>query len=61
MTPKTKALDSIRPRKTKSKACSKVLQLMDADLSYSQALRNVLEADKRLNKQRLEKELSYYI
>lgn len=44
----------------KSKACSKVLQLMDSDFSYQNALLTVLKADKRLNKKKLEKELDKY-
>ncbi len=47
----------------KSKACSKVLRLMDADedANYGKALRTVLKADKRLSKAKLEKELNTYI
>ena len=45
----------------KSKAASKVLQLMDKDISYEQALKKVLKADKRLSKKKLEKELDAYI
>jgi hypothetical protein len=47
----------------KSKACSKVLRLMDADedANYGKALRTVIKADKRLSKAKLEKELNTYI
>lgn len=47
----------------KSKACSKVLQLMDSeeDYSYGKALKKVLSEDKRLSKTKLEKELNAYI
>lgn len=45
----------------KSKAASKVLKLMDNDYSYSEALKEVLKSDKRINKKRLEKELDKYI
>jgi fatty acid-binding protein DegV len=45
----------------KSKAASKVLQLMDKDFSYQEALKTVLSSDKRLNKRELEKELNIYI
>ena len=45
----------------KSKAASKVLQLMDKDYSYQQALKKVLKEDKRLSKKKLEKELDTYI
>ena len=45
----------------KSKACSKVLQYMDKDLSYEKALKKVLSEDKRLSKKILEKELNLYI
>lgn len=48
-------------KKKKSKACSKVLNLMDNDYSYSKALKKVLQEDKRLSKAKLEKELSIYI
>lgn len=47
--------------KKKSRACSKVLQLMDNDYSYGSALKKVLSEDKRLSKERLEKELAMYI
>ena len=45
----------------KSKECSKVLQLMDKDYSYSEALKKVISEDKRLSKKKLEKELDTYI
>ena len=45
----------------KSKACSKVLKLMDKDISYSKALKSVLSSDKRLKKSKLEKELNKYV
>lgn len=45
----------------KSKAASKVLQLMDKDYSYSEALKKVLKDDKRLSKKNLELELNKYI
>ena len=45
----------------KSKACSKVLKLMDKDYSYQKALKEVLKNDKRLSKKKLEKELNTYI
>jgi len=47
----------------KSKACSKVLQLMDSEegYSYGKALKKVLSEDKRLSKTKLEKELNAYI
>lgn len=45
----------------KSNAASKVLKLMDMDFSYSQALKAVLSADKRLDRKKLEKELEKYI
>lgn len=45
----------------KSKGCKKVLQLMDKDFSYQEALKKVLTDDKRLSKKKLEKELNEYI
>lgn len=45
----------------KSKSASKVLQLMDKDYSYQEALKTVLKEDKRISKKKLEKELSAYI
>lgn len=44
----------------KSAACSKVLQLMDKDYTYQEALKKVLECNK-LNKKNLEFELNLYI
>lgn len=46
---------------TKSKYASLVLQLMDADFSYNEALSAVLIAHKEVNKLELEKELNNYI
>lgn len=51
----------MKKRRKKSNACSKVLQLMDNDFSYQKALKTVLKADKRLSKEKLEKELDIYI
>ena len=47
----------------RSKACTKVLQLMDSeeDYSYCKALKKVLSEDKRLSKAKLEKELNLYV
>lgn len=45
----------------KSKAASSVLKLMDEDLTYPEALRQVLKTNKKLSKKRLEKELNNYI
>jgi hypothetical protein len=45
----------------KSKACSKVLKLMDKNISYQKAVKLVLESDKRLSKKKLENELNSYI
>jgi hypothetical protein len=45
----------------KTKSVSKVLQLMDEDYSYQEALKKVLKEDKRLNKEKLEKRLNKYI
>ena len=45
----------------KSKQCSKVLQLMDKDFTYQESLKFVLETDKTLTKNDLEKELKKYI
>ena len=39
------------------KSTKKVLQLMDKDLSYTMALNQVLQSDKRLKKKKLEKKL----
>jgi hypothetical protein len=52
-------------KRKKSKACSKVLRLMDTwedgARQYGKALNQVLKADKRLSKKKLEKELDFYI
>jgi len=45
----------------RSKACSRVLKLMDKDYSYMEALGKVLTENKRLNKEKLEKELNIFI
>ena len=45
----------------KSKAASKVLKLMDKNLSYQNAIKLVLKEDKRLSKKKLESELNKYI
>jgi hypothetical protein len=47
--------------KSKSKYAKKVLQLMDNDFSYNQALMIVLTENPRLSKKRLQKELDLYI
>ena len=44
----------------KSLNCSKVLQLMDKDYTYTEAI-NIVLKDKQVNKKRLEKELERYI
>jgi len=52
-------------KRKKSKACSKVLQLMDTwpdgASQYGKALNQVLKSDKRLSKKKLEKELDFYV
>ena len=50
-----------KKRIKKSKAASKVLQLMDMDYSYQQALKKTLKEDRRLSKKKLEIELNHYI
>jgi uncharacterized protein YoaH (UPF0181 family) len=45
----------------KSKAVKKVLQLMDKDYSYTEALKKVLKEDKRFKKKNLEEKLEKYI
>lgn len=45
----------------KSKECSQVLQLMDADFSYTEALKKVLEQNPNIDKTILETELNNYI
>jgi len=47
------------PKKSNAAKC--VLNLMDADYSYSEALKIVLNNDKRLNAAKLEKQLNKYI
>jgi len=50
------------PKREKSPAAHKVLELMDDErLEYSQALKQVLESDTSLIKSELENELNYYI
>jgi hypothetical protein len=51
----------MKSKKSKSKAASAILKLMDKDMSYSQALKKVLSSDKRLSKDKLERELDIYI
>lgn len=46
---------------SKSKEASMVLNLMDHDYSYEDALKIVLKADPSINKSKLEKELDQYI
>ena len=58
---KSIALNGLKKQKRKSAAASKVLQLMDKDHSYQDALKTVLGQNKKLNKKSLEKELEYYI
>ena len=45
----------------KSIEASKVLQLMDEDFSYCEALKMVLESNTSINKKNLEIELNKYI
>lgn len=45
----------------KSSFCSEVLQLMDEDLTYCEALKVVLKKNPNLNKLELEEELNFYI
>jgi hypothetical protein len=45
----------------KSAAASNVLQLMDKDFDYQEALEVTLSGDKRLSKEKLEKELNHYV
>jgi hypothetical protein len=47
--------------KTKSKAASRVLRLMDEDYSYQEALRISLRENKGVGKRTLEKELNKYV
>lgn len=51
----------MKTKPTKSKAAKKVLHLMDMDVSYKKALHAVITGDRRLNKDKLEKELNRYI
>ena len=48
-----------KPRKTRQ--ASQVLQLMDEDKSYSQALRKVLSMNKGLSRTKLERDLDPFI
>ena len=45
----------------KSKQCSKVLQLMDKDKSYSESISLVLNEFPNIKRYALEKELNFYI
>jgi hypothetical protein len=45
----------------KSKAASAVLQLMDKDFSYTEALKKVLSENRKLTREKLEKELDLFI
>jgi len=58
---KTFGVDLTPKQFLKSKECIAVLQLMDQDLTYSEALKNVLNSNKELSKEKLEKELNKYI
>jgi hypothetical protein len=49
-------IGAVKP-KGKSKAASRVLKLMDQDLSYQEALRISLKENKGVGKRTLEKEL----
>jgi hypothetical protein len=53
-------IGAVKP-KGKSKAASRVLKLMDQDLSYQEALRISLKENKGVGKRTLEKELDKYI
>ena len=48
-------------KEKKSKEAKKVLQLMDEDYTYQQALKIVLNENQNINKKNLEKELNKYI
>lgn len=52
-------------KRKKSKACSKVLKLMDTwedgSRQYGKALNQVLKSDKRLSREKLERELDFYV
>ena len=45
----------------KTKECSQVLQLMDKDYSYSEAVKKVIEQNPKIDKTNLETELNNYI
>jgi hypothetical protein len=47
--------------KTKSRAASRVLSLMDEDYSYQEALKISLRENKGVGKRTLEKELNKYV
>jgi hypothetical protein len=51
----------MKTKKTKSKAASEVLRLIDNDLSYTKALNKFLKSDKGISKKNLEKEFKQYI
>ena len=53
-------IGAVKP-KGKSKAASRVLKLMDQDLSYQEALRISLKENKGVGKRTLEKELDKYV
>ena len=45
----------------KTKQASEVLQLMDEDFTYPEALRKVLKKNKKLTRTKLEKDLNPFI
>jgi hypothetical protein len=53
--------EEIQKLNEKSKEAKMVLQLMDSDYEYSEALKKVLGKYKNVNKARLEAELNKYI
>jgi hypothetical protein len=53
-------IGAVKP-KGKSKAASRVLKLMDQDISYQEALRISLKENKGVGKRTLEKELDKYV
>lgn len=53
-------IGAVKPKR-KSKAASRVLKLMDQDMSYQEALRISLKENKGVGKRSLEKELDKYI
>ena len=55
------AIQKINEAREKSKECSAVLQLMDKDYSYSEALKKVIKDYNIKDKAKLEKELDIYI